>query len=402
MTGQRRRLLLWGCLALLLLAGLAYALWPRPVPVDFVVAARGPLVVTVDEEGETRIRDVFVLDAPIAGRMRRIDLDVGDAVTAGESVVARIEPIDPSFLDVRSEAQAEAAVDAAEANRRLAAAEVVSAEAELDFAESELYRARELIGDQHISERALDDAERNFRTRQAALETAKAALRMRESELRHARTQLLSPAETQRNVADCDCVTLTAPVSGSILRIIHESEGVVQPGEALIEIGDPRDLEIVVDYLSEDAVKIEAGQRVIIEEWGGTADLEGRVDRVEPFGFTKVSALGIEEQRVNVIIDFTDEPSAWQRLGHGFRVETRVVLWRGDDVLKIPLTALFRNGDDWSVFVEEDGRARKRKVTLGQRTGFEAEITEGLEVGERVVLHPSDRVVEGVGLAARS
>ena len=397
-----RRLLLWGCLGLLLLAGLAYALWPRPVPVDFVTAARGPLVVTVDEEGETRIRDVFVLDAPIAGRMRRIDLEVGDAVTAGESVVARIEPIDPAFLDVRSEAQAEAAVDAADANRRLAAAEVVSAEAELDFAESELYRARELIGDQHISERALDDAERNFRTRQAALETAKAALRMRESELRHARTQLLSPAETERDFDACDCVTLTAPVSGSILRIIHESEGVVQPGEALIEIGDPRDLEIVVDYLSEDAVKIEAGQRVIIEEWGGGADLNGRVDRVEPFGFTKVSALGIEEQRVNVIIDFTDEPTAWQRLGHGFRVETRVVLWQGEDVLKLPLTALFRNGDDWSVFVEEDGRARRRRVTLGRRTNFEAEIVEGLEEGERVVLHPSDRVVEGVGLAARS
>lgn len=397
-----RRLLLWGCLGLLLLAGLAYALWPRPVPVDFVTAARGPLVVTVDEEGETRIRDVFVLDAPIAGRMRRIDLEVGDAVTAGESVVARIEPIDPAFLDVRSEAQAEAAVDAADANRRLAAAEVVSAEAELDFAESELYRARELIGDQHISERALDDAERNFRTRQAALETAKAALRMRESELRHARTQLLSPAETERDFGARDCVTLTAPVSGSILRIIHESEGVVQPGEALIEIGDPRDLEIVVDYLSEDAVKIEPGQRAIIEEWGGGGDLNGQVDRVEPFGFTKVSALGIEEQRVNVIIDFTDEPTAWQRLGHGFRVETRVVLWQGEDVLKLPLTALFRNGDDWSVFVEEDGRARRRRVTLGRRTNFEAEIVEGLEEGERVVLHPSDRVVEGVGLAARS
>ena len=397
-----RRLLLWGCLGLLLLAGLAYALWPRPVPVDFVTAARGPLVVTVDEEGETRIRDVFVLDAPIAGRMRRIDLEVGDAVTAGESVVARIEPIDPAFLDVRSEAQAEAAVDAADANRRLAAAEVVSAEAELDFAESELYRARELIGDQHISERALDDAERNFRTRQAALETAKAALRMRESELRHARTQLLSPAETERDFGARDCITLTAPVSGSILRIIHESEGVVQPGEALIEIGDPRDLEIVVDYLSEEAVRIEPGQRVIIEEWGGGADLNGQVDRVEPFGFTKVSALGIEEQRVNVIIDFTDEPTAWQRLGHGFRVETRVVLWQGEDVLKLPLTALFRDGDDWSVFVEEDGRARRRAITLGRRTNFEAEIVEGLEEGERVVLHPSDRVVEGVGLAARS
>ena len=397
-----KRLLLWGCLGLLLAAGITYALWPRPVPVDFIVAQRGPLVVTVDEEGETRIRDVFVLDAPIAGRMRRIDLDVGDAVTAGDSVVAQIEPIDPSFLDVRSEAQAEAAVDAADANRRLAAAEVVSAEAELDFAESELYRARELIGDQHISERALDDAERNFRTRQAALETAKAALRMRESELRHARSELLSPAQTQRDFDNCDCVTLTAPVSGSILRIIHESEGVVQAGEALIEIGDPRDLEIVVDYLSEEAVKIEAGQPVIIEEWGGGVDLAGRVDRVEPFGFTKVSALGIEEQRVNVIIDFTEEPAAWQRLGHGFRVETRVVLWRGENVLKLPLTALFRNGGDWSVFVEEDGRARHRTVTLGRRTDLEAEIVEGLEAGERVVLHPSDRVVEGVGLAARS
>ena len=401
-----RRLVLWGSLGLLLAAGLAYAFWPRPVPVDFVVAEPGPLVVTVGEEGETRVRDVFVMSAPVTGYMRRIEQDVGDLLSANETEVAQIEPIDPTFLDVRSEAQAEAAVEAALAARSLAAAEVEMAEAELDFAAAELERARRLIVSATISERALDDAERVFRTKNAALDTAEAALRMRDWELTQARAELVSPATTRRDFRDCDCVVLTAPVSGTILRIHQESEGVVQSGQPLIDIGDPRDLEIVVDLLSEDAVKVEAGQRVIIEDWGGPADLNGRVRRIEPTGFTKVSALGIEEQRVNVIIDITDPFEDWRRLGHDYRVEVRVVLWEGDSVLKVPLTALFRNGaarggNEWAVFLEDQGRARLQPVTIGRRTDLEVQILDGLEEGARVVLYPSDRVVDGVGLTAR-
>ncbi|MCG8359771.1 MAG: HlyD family efflux transporter periplasmic adaptor subunit [Kiloniellales bacterium] len=401
MTLRWRRLAFWGLLGLALVVALGFVLRPQPIAVDLITAARGPLVVTVNEEGETRVKDVFVLSAPIMGRSRRIDLEVGDPVAAGETEVAWIEPIDPDFLDIRSEAQAEANVAAAEAARRLAVAEVERAEAELEFARSELERARVLVARQHVSERALDDAERDHRTKTAALASNIAALRMRESELERARSELLSPAQATRNLDDCDCVTLKAPVSGRILKVVHESEGVVQPGQALLEIGDPADLEIVSDLLSEDAVKVSAGQRVMIEQWGGPHVLNGVVERVEPFGFMKVSALGIEEQRVNVIVDFTDPLEQRARLGHGYRVELRIVLWESEDVLRVPLTALFRNGDDWALFVANDGRVERRRVTLGQRNGLEAEILEGLSPGESVVVHPSDKVVDGARIAPR-
>jgi HlyD family secretion protein len=396
-----RRLVLWGVLAFAVLAGLVYAFWPRPVPVDLGEAARGPLVVTVDEEGETRVRDVFVLSAPVTGRLRRIEGEAGDEVVAGETVVARIETADPSFLDVRSESQARAAVQAAKAASALAQAELEEARAELDFAQAELSRARRLIRTETISQRALDDAERVFKTRKAAVTTAQAALGMREFELAQARAQLVSPAQTRELHGVCECVDIRAPVSGRILRLLHESEAVVEMGEPLVEIGNPGDLEIVADLLSSDAVKIEPGQRVAIEEWGGPSPLAGVVRRVEPYGFTKVSALGIEEQRVNVVIDFSDPGERWRRLGHGYRVEVRVVLWEGREVLKVPLTALFRDGERWAVFVVDEGRARMRSVVLDHRSGLEAEIVSGLREGEQVVLHPSDRILEGVYVVAR-
>ncbi|MCG8546269.1 MAG: HlyD family efflux transporter periplasmic adaptor subunit [Alphaproteobacteria bacterium] len=401
MSVATRRGLLWGVLLLLLAAGLVYAFRPQPVPVDFALVERGPLIVTVSEEGETRVRDVFVLSAPIAGRARRIEAEVGDPVTAAETVVAEIQPIDPAFLDVRSETQARAAIRTAEAARDLARAELERAQAELVFAETEVKRARRLIGQDTISQRRLDEDERSFRTAKADLATAQAALDMRNAELERARAELLSPLEAQGLKAGCPCVPVTAPVSGRVLRVIHESEGVVSAGQPLIEIGDPTDLEIVSDLLSSDAVKVEPGQRVMIEEWGGDGVLNGQVERVEPYGFTKVSALGIEEQRVNVIIDFTDPPQRWQRLGHGYRVEVGIVLWDGAEVLKVPLSALFRDGDDWAVFVEVDGRAKKRRIEPGRQNGLESEVRSGLDVGDRIVLHPSDRVVEDVRLTAR-
>ena len=402
-----RRIALWGVLLAVLAGGLAFSLRPQPVPVDLVAADRGRLMVTVDEEGETRVRDVFVLSAPLSGRALRIELESGDEIIADETVVTRIEPIDPAFLDVRSEAEAQAAVETAQAARRLAAAEVDMAKAELDFAQAELDRARRLIRSQTISERALDEAERVFRTERAALETANAGLRMREWELEQARRRLISPSDARQSDEVCDCVDITAPVSGRVLRVLHESEGVVGAGESLIEIGNPRDLEVVVDLLSEDAVKVHPGQRVLLENWGGPEPLEGAVERVEPYGFTKVSALGIEEQRVNVVIGFVHPPESWARLGHGYRVEARILLWDGQDVVKVPLTALFRGsaageGENWALFVEIEGEARRRDVTLGHRNGLEAEVTDGLEPGERVVLHPGDRVVEGALLTARN
>lgn len=396
-----RRFFLWGVSFALLAGGLAYAFWPRPILVDLAAVERGQLIVTADEEGETRIRDVFVLSTSVTGRLRRIERDVGDEVIAGKTIVANIEPIDPSFLDVRSEAEAKASVQAAEAEKSLAEARLLEARAELDFAEAELSRARGLIRNVTISERALDQAERLFRTRTAAVASIEAELRVKESQIARARARLVSPIDTQRLHGACACVPVIAPVSGRILRRIRESEGVVQAGDALVEIGDPADLEIVADFLSTDAVKIEKGQRVLIEEWGGGKALAGRVRRVEPYGFTKVSALGIDEQRVNVIIDFTDPPALWARLGHGFRVEVRVVLWEDEKALRLPLTAIFRDGGQWSVFVNDEGRARPRAIEIGRSNGLQVEITGGLKEDEQVVLHPSDRITDGVRIGPR-
>lgn len=398
---KSRRFVLWGLLVVAVVAGLAFAFRPQPVPVDFAQVTRGPLVVSIDEEAETRVRDVFVVSAPVTGRLRRIESEVGDAVIAGETIVVRIEPADPSFLDVRSASQARAAAQSAESALILAKAELEEAMAEREFAGGELHRAEQLIRSQTISQRALDDAQRLFKTRAAAVTTARAAVGMSEFELAEARARLVSPIETQVLHGKCDCISIPAPLSGQILRLLHESETVVPAGEPLVEIGNAESLEIVVDLLSSDAVKVEPGSKVIIDEWGGALPLTGEVRRIEPYGFTKISALGIEEQRVNVVIDINEPREQWLRLGHGYRVETRIVLWHGTDVLKVPLTALFRDGDAWAVFVEEDGRALRRRVELGHSNGLEAEIISGLNVGEQTVVHPSDRIVEGIGLTAR-
>jgi len=374
---------------------------PQAVAVDMRTLEPGTLVVTVDEEGETRVRDVFVLSAPVAGRMLRIEPEAGDIVTANESVLAEIEPVDPTFLDFRSEAQAQAAIRSAESATALAQAEVDQAEAELDFARAELDRARELIIDNTISQRALDDAERLHKTAKATYATKLAALQVKNFELERAKAELLSPTQGRPAPGDCECVPITSPVDGVILRVLQESEGVVAAGQALLEIGNSADLEIVVDLLSADAVKVIPGQRVIIDGWGGDEPLEGRVRRVEPFGFTKVSALGIEEQRVNVIIDFVSSPQDWARLGHGYQVDLSIVLWEGNDIIKVPLTALFRDGEKWAVFVDAGGNAEHRHVEVGRRNGLDAEIVAGLEVGERIIMHPSDEVVDGIRVQLR-
>jgi HlyD family secretion protein len=359
------------------------------------------MTVTVDEEGETRVHDVFGLSAPVAGRVQRIEAHVGDPVVANDTVLARIEPMAPAFLDPRTETQARAAVHGAESALELARAEVEQARAEAEFAETQFRRARELIRSGTISQRDADDADRARRATTAALATAEAALQVRTFELEQARAQLLTPAKSSGRSEGQGWIGLRAPRSGRVLRIPNDSERVVAPGELLVEIGDPADLEIVVDFLSTDAVRVDAGQRVLIERWGLDRPLEGRVRRVEPYGVTKVSALGIEEQRVNVVIDFTSPREQWQKLGHGYQVEARVVLWQADDVVTVPLTALFRDGEDWALFVEQSGRAALRHVKVGQRNAIDAEIVEGLAPGERIVLHPSDRVTGGVRIASR-
>jgi HlyD family secretion protein len=401
MTPALKRLLFWTPLALVLAGALAWLFRPAAVAVDLVAVDRGPLAVSISDEGETRVRDVYSVSAPVPGRMRRVELEVGDEVVADQTVVARIEPSDPSFLDVRSAGEARAAVDAAAAARAHAEAQVRRAEAELEFARAEFARIRELARSHTVSANDLDAAQRRARTADAALAEARAERKVHEAEYQVARARLVTPATTRQRAADRDCVTVYSPVSGTVLRIVTESEGVVPSGAPLVEVGNPEQLEIVVDLLSADAVRVVPGQRVVIEAWGGDQPLSGKVRRVEPFGFTKVSALGIEEQRVNVLIDIQDPRERWQRLGHGYRVEPRIMLWESDSVLRIPLSSLFRQGDRWAVFVERDGRAELRQVDIGRENGLDAEVRSGLEAGERVVLHPGDRVAPGARLTER-
>ena len=402
MTEGIRKGLIPAAAALLVLAGLVYAFWPRPISVSLVAAERGPLLVTIEDEGETRVKEVYTISAPLAGRVARFDGHVGDLVTAGETVVATIQPSDPTLHDVRTHSELEAAVRAAEAARDLARAHVASVAAAKDFSDAEFKRSRELAERGTVSRSLLDRARMEARTKAAELAEARAQLRVREFELETARAALLGPesARTAKTGELC-CFKVRAPVSGTILRVFRESEAVVQAGAPLVEIGDPADLEIVVDLLSTEAVKVSAGDAVLIDGWGGEGSLNGRVRRVEPFGFNKVSALGIEEQRVNVIIDFTDPRERWSRLGHGYRVLARIVRWRGEDVLQVPLSALFRAEGAWALFRIDDGRARRVKVGVGHMNDRAAEIRSGLEAGDIVLLHPSDRIEDGVRVVAR-
>lgn len=401
MSAMKKRILLWSAVGIVVLAVLVTAFRPRALAVDLTRIESGPLELTVRDEGETRVVDVFVLSAPITGRLRRIEIEPGDLVKLGETVIAEIEPTDPDLLDPRSEAEARAQLSAADSAATLARAELERAQAELEFARSEVERSRELARDGTLSVRDLEEAETAVKGRTAALAAAQANVQVRDYELERVRAQLLSPDELQQRRENCGCVVLSSPIDGRVLRVLRESEGVVRSGADLVEIGDPVKLEIVVDLLSMDAVRVEPGQTGYIRNWGGDAPLEARVQRVEPFGFTKVSALGIEEQRVNVVLDLVSPASAWQRLGHGYQVDVAIVLWSADDVLKVPLTALFRNGKDWAVFIREDGRAVVRTVKVGHRTASEAEIIDGVAAGDEIVVYPSEGVAPGVSIVGR-
>ncbi|MEM7412875.1 MAG: HlyD family efflux transporter periplasmic adaptor subunit [Myxococcota bacterium] len=383
------------------MSGLVFAFWPAPLGVDLVVVEAAPMTVTVSDEGETRVRDVFVVSAPLAGRARRIEVDPGDVVTANQTLLAEIEPAQPLLLDPRSEAQARAHRKAADSAEAAARAEVEKAQADLAFQRSELQRARELTSNGVMSDRDLEAAEQRYRSGLAALARNQSVLQVRAYELERARAELMSPSEVAARRAGCECVSIVAPIDGRVLRVLHESEGIVAAGEPLIEIGDPERLEVVADLLSTDAVSVSVGQRARLENWGGEGALEGRVRRVEPFGYTKVSALGIEEQRVNVVLDITSPHGVWSRLAHGFQLDVHVVLWESDTALQVPLTALFRDGESWAVFVREAGRARIRSVVVGRRNGQSAEILDGLQEGDAVVVYPSERIEAGIRLEPR-
>lgn len=378
-----------------------WALWPQPVPVDMAVVKRGPLEVTVEDEGITRIREVYTVSAPIGGKMLRSPREVGDKVEANKTLVASIEPTAPTFLDVRSQRINEAAVHAAQAGVDLAEAKVKESKSRLEFTRNDLKRAEKLAASKTISDRALEKAKLDVESEEAAVASAVATLEVRRRELESAKANLIQPGEINADTHTGHDIHVYSPVNGRVLKIIAESEQVVPPGAPLLEIGDPHDLEIVVDFLSRDAVRIKPGDPARIESWGGDKILAAKVRRIEPTGFTKVSALGIEEQRVKVILDFTGPPSEWQSLGHGYRVIARVVIWHSNDALQVPLGALFREGDNWAVFVVADGRAERRLVTIGERNLHAARVLKGLKAGDQVVMHPSDRVHDGVRVEPR-
>lgn len=401
MPNLSRRTLTIGAIILGLVVLIGISLQPQPVGIDVAQVTRGDLLVTIDDEGQTRLKDVYVVSAPVAGQVRRIDIEAGDLVTAGDTILALFQPSDPIMLDVRSRTEAEAFVKAADAAVGLAEAEQSRAQAQLDYDRAELRRAAPLAERGTISQATLDQRQLSVRTAQASLAQATASLRKVLADLESARATLITSQDGENGQNSKDLIPVRAPISGRVLRVLQESEGVLTAGTPLMELGDPAELEIVVDLLSTDAVKIKAGDRVIVDDWGGNMPLEGQVRLVEPFGFTKISALGIEEQRVNVIIDFVSPQSEWQNLGHGYRVETRVVVQDQRGVLKIPVSALFRSGDNWAVFVDDDGTARLKEIALGRRNTLEAEVTDGLSQDETVILHPSDAIIDGVSVEQR-
>ena len=408
MAKRQSRRILTGAAAVLVAAGLLAAFWPQPMLVDTGDVRLGAMVQTVEEEARTQVRDPYVVSTPIAGRLMRVELEPGDFVEAGKTVVARMLPTNPSALDIRTREQARAAIAAAEAALRVGQADLNKVLADRDLAEEDVKRARTLVEQEAISQAALDRAESKWRTVQATVDTARAAISMRIADLNNARARLISfddqglyDAATGANETPID---LPSPITGRVLRVIQRSETTLPAGAPILEVGDTSsDLEVIVELLSTDAVQVKVGDRAIITNWGGAGDLTGEVERIDPWGFTKYSALGVEEQRVNAVIRFTGPPRKRASLGHGFRVEVRIVVWEAGDTLIVPSSALFRQNGGWAVFVVNgDGRAAMRPVEPGRNNGIDAQILSGLKPGETVVLYPSAGLMDNAKIARRS
>jgi HlyD family secretion protein len=418
-----------------IVVGLGYAFVPEPVDADLVSVERGDLLVTVDEDGKTRIREMYTVSAPLNGRILRISLDPGDPVEAGKTLLTMIEPRDPELLDARTVAQTEALVKAAEATWRQAEPHLEETRAAQALAESKLARARQAARSNAIPQSNLDDAEYEFRLRSEEVRSARIAEEIARFELEQAKAALIrSKPRTDEPVKDrpvehaklasgngelsdgaADTETenesyngsngwnlpIYSPISGRVLRVLQESAAVVTPGTSLVELGDPLDLEVEIDVLSRDAVRIDPNDLVLLEHWGGDRPLKGRVRVIEPSGFTKISTLGVEEQRVYVIVDLVDPPAERPSLGDGFRVEARVVIDEAKNVLKIPTSTLFRVGEQSAVYKVVDGVVHQQIVKIGRQNGLEAELLEGLAEGDQVVLHPSDQIEDGVEVRPR-
>jgi len=390
--------ILWGLIAMAVIAGVGWMLMPRPLVVETAPVSYGRFVAYVAEDGKTRVRERYVVAAPLAGRMSRIGLKVGDRIAEGDAICL-ITPAPAPLLDPRARREAEERLSSAEAEFKRSQAQVEKARAEVAKAKTDLDRTRML------ALRGIAPAE--------TLERDQLASQVAERELRAAEFHNLAVGHEvdqiraliarygQGDSGPSESWSVEAPVSGDVLAVRQESETVVQPGAPLIEIGDPHDLEVVVDVLSSDAVEIHPGAEVRIDDWGGPESLSGRVRRVEPTAFTKLSALGVEEQRVNVLIDIASPPNEWLKLGDRYRVEARIAVFSRNNAIVVPLGALFRRDGAWNVFVVKDGRAERRSVTLLRRGGRSAAVEAGLKPGETVIVYPGDKVASGVPVAPR-
>lgn len=396
---NRKRWIVIIVLAVIVVLSIIYGFLPRPVPVEIARAAKGPMAVTVVEEGKTRVKDRFVVSAPVAGYLRRVILKVGDPVEKGQEVL-KLEPLRSTALDPRSRAEAEASSLGAQALLRSAREKALAAAAEEEYAKENLGRMQELLGKGFVSKDVVDQAEREAKRTERNRLAAEAEVLAARHELERARATLRQPSpdkETRGN----GVISVRSPVAGRVLKVHRESEGAVEAGAALLDVGDPSAIEVSVEVLSADAVKIRPGMAVIFERWGGGGELRGTVRVVEPAGFTKISSLGVEEQRVLVIADLSSLPEDWQRLGDGYRVEARFVLWEAQEVLQVPASAVFRKGEKWAVFVVRGGRAQERTVEAGQRNGLSAEIISGLSAGDAVIMYPDETVRDGVRVRER-
>lgn len=389
-------------LPLVLLAGLiALAFRPRTVDVDIGTVTSGPMLLSVDEDGMTRIRERYVISAPLAGRLGRVELDPGDRLKAG-SVIATLDPGEPNLLDPRLRAQAEARMKAAEASLARANSQLEAAQVDSEMRAKAYERIRHLASTGNVAEVRLEEAECLHLGAQLNIRAAESAVKVATFDLEQARAALLhTTSENENGAREGQNFTIRSPIDGLVFRVFEESSTVVTAGSRLMEIGDPKDLELIIDVLSQDAVNIRSGQRVILDYWGGEHPLNARVRHVEPSAFTKVSALGVDEQRVNVIADLEDRPGPGETLGDSFRIEARIVTWETAGALRVPAGALFRTGDQWSVYRLVGGRAVLTAVEIDHHNGSEAEVLAGLADGDQVVLHPGDRIADGTPVAAR-
>jgi HlyD family secretion protein len=375
-----------------LFVGAVISAWmPKPLPVEAAPAARGAMRVTVDEDGQARVKDRYVVSAPLAGSLARIELDPGDTVKQGQ-VLVRIAPVQPALLDTRTRVSAEARLAQALAAQKQSQVQIERAQTNFEQSKTELERSKQLFERGAGARQALEQAEINERRTGAELDSQKFGARVADFEVDMARATLVRLPGTRGSGSQLE---VPSPVAGRVLKLMHKSEGVVQPGTQLLEVGDPAALEVVVDVLTSDAARIPPGAPVTLDRWGG-APVEGRVRRVEPSAFTRLSALGVEEQRVNVLIDLTSPRETWAALGDGYRVEAHIVVWQSGDVVRVPASAVFRGDNGWALFKIDGGVARLVPVEVGQRTTRVVQIVKGLSGGEQVVVHPGDKITDGV------